>query len=255
MADADRVLEGRAVLITGAGRGIGKAVAVEAARAGAAVALGGLHLENLKQTLAEVRGAGGDGIAVEVDVANSSAVEDFVGAAVARFGRLHGAVNNAGLSSAGAGASGHRLGEVPEEALGRLIDVNLMGTWRSMRAELSHMLSAGGGSIVNMSSIAGLTGVPNAGSYASTKHAIIGLSKTAAVEYARDGIRVNAVCPGLIDTDFLPQSSRTTSGGRIPMGRYGEASEIATLTVWLLSDRASYVTGASMVADGGMLAW
>lgn len=251
------MLNDKVILITGAAGGIGRATAVAAAREGARVAVADLNFEGAQETASLIAEAGGTALALRVDISVSSDVDAMVAAVVERFSRLDGAFNNAALAQWQCGAASKKIGEISEEAFARIMQVNVTGTWLCMRAELEHMRQHGGGAIVNASSVSGLVGRAGSGAYSASKHAINGLTKTAAVEYAASAIRVNAVCPGFIDTEFV-KSSLATRGdallASVPMHRLGQPEEVAELVVWLLSDRARYVTGSLQGVDGGFMA-
>ena len=251
------MLNDKAILITGAAGGIGRATAVAAASEGARVAVADLNYEGAQETASLITGAGGTALALRADISVSSDVDAMVGAVVDRFGRLDGAFNNAAIAQWQCGAASQKLGEISEEAFARIMQINVTGTWLCMRTELEHMRQHGGGAIVNASSVSGLVGRAGSGAYSASKHAINGLTKTAAVEYAASGIRVNAVCPGFIDTVFVSSSLATRGDAllaSVPMRRLGQPDEVAELVVWLLSDRARYVTGSLQSVDGGFMA-
>jgi NAD(P)-dependent dehydrogenase (short-subunit alcohol dehydrogenase family) len=235
----DYGLEGKVALVTGAASGIGKATAELLARNGARV------------VAADVKG-GGDVIAA--DVTDGDAMRAVVAQAVDAHGRLDLAANCAGVGG-GHGAT-H---EYPEADFDRIVAINLRGTWLSMRAEIAAMLKNGGGAIVNVSSTLGLRGSPFAAPYSASKHAVLGLTRTAALEYAQQGIRVNAVCPGAIDTPMMDETFERFPGFRetltayVPMGRMGGPDEVAGAIGWLCSDAASFVTGEALTVEGGLL--
>jgi NAD(P)-dependent dehydrogenase (short-subunit alcohol dehydrogenase family) len=246
------LLAGRVALVLGASRGIGAATARAFARAGAKVVLGARDTVALGHVVDSIRAAGGEAMSIRVDVRDPAHVKAAVDATVDAYGRLDAAFNNAG--------SGHRpapFSELTLEDIDEAISVNLRGVLVAMKVELAAMLLAGGGSIVNMSSTAGLSGVRGMGAYCATKHAIIGATKSAALDYASKRIRVNAVAPGPILTDriqSLPEDRRTPIIAAVPMGRIGSAEEVAATVVWLCSDAASFITGAVLAVDGGRLA-
>ncbi len=248
------LLEGKSSLITGAGSGIGRATALAFAREGAWVAAADLSLDNAKATLALIEKAGGQGVAIQVDVAEEASVAAMVAATVAAFGGLDVAFNNAGIAPAMVGASGQKIADVSMESWNRMLAVNLTGVWLCLKHEVQQMRQQGGGAIVNTSSIAGLLGLAGSSSYPVSKHGVIGLTKVAAADHASDHIRVNAICPGYIETP-MTEESRQRHGNRIiarvPMSRFGEPEEIAEAVVFLCSDRASFVTGSCWTADGG----
>jgi NAD(P)-dependent dehydrogenase (short-subunit alcohol dehydrogenase family) len=249
-------LDEKIVLVTGAGSGIGRATSLVLAREGATVAVADINAEGGEETLSAIKDMGGDGIFVHADVSRSADVEAMVGAVVNAYGRLDCAYNNAGIEGSVTG----RLHEYPEDTFDRLIDINVKGVWLCLKYEIPQMLKQGGGAIVNTASVAGLVGSVQLSVYSASKHAVVGLTKSAALEYARDGIRVNAVCPGIIDT---PMMDRLVMGReeyaaaiptRQPIGRKGTPDEIAEAVAWLCSDAASLVTGLAMAVDGALTA-
>ena len=249
-------LAGKVALVTGAGAGIGRASALALARAGAAVCVSDIDGDGAQETAQRITEAGGKAISLTCDVTEAEDVGDMVAAAVEAYGRLDAAVNNAGI----AGSFEDRLHEADEAMFERVLAVNLRGVWHCMKAELAVMLERGGGSIVNVASVAGLIGAPKAAAYTASKHAVVGLTRSAALEYAKLGIRVNAVCPAYTDTDMV----RSAVAGNplmahimeraIPMGRLGQPQEIADAVVWLCSEASSFVTGHPLVLDGGLAA-
>lgn len=245
------LLDGRSVLVTGGGSGIGRAACLAFAREGARVLLSDLNVPAGEETASAVRAGGGDARFVAADVSNEAQVEGLVNAAVQAFGRLDGAFNNAGITGA-VGA----LHEIDLEGFERTLRTNLVGAFLCMKYEIRAMRAQGGGSIVNTSSGAGVVATPTLSAYCASKHALLGLTKTAALENAKTGIRVNALCPGSVDTPMLqrymgnnPGIERLIRAGQ-PGGRLGRPEEIAEAAVWLLSDRASFVSGASLFVDG-----
>lgn len=252
------LLHGKAGLITGGGSGIGRATALAFAREGARVAVADLTLDSAQQTVAAINAAGGQAIAIAADVSDDAAVSAMVRAAVAAFGRLDCAFNNAGIAPRAVGAGGQKIADIAPEAWDRMIEVNLTGVWRCLRHEVAQMRTQeSGGAIVNTASIGGLVALPMSSAYTVGKHGVVGLTRLAAKDHADDGIRVNAVCPGYIETPMTTQSL-AEHGERIrartAMGREGQPEEIAELVVFLCSDRASYITGAAYAADGGYTA-
>ena len=248
-------LDGKVALITGAGSGIGRASALAFAREGAKVAVADIVVEGGEETVRMVKEAGGEAFFIKVDVANAADVEAMVNTVVDTYGRIDCAYNNAGIEGRLASTD-----EYPEDVFDKVIDINLTGVWLCMKYELPHMLKQGSGAIVNTASGAGLIGVSGMSAYVASKHGVIGLTKTAALEYAKSGIRVNAVCPGLIQTPMVeritaeqPQLGEALVAAE-PVGRTGKPEEIAESVVWLSSDAASFVTGHSMSVDGGFVA-
>lgn len=248
-------LDGKVALITGAGSGIGRASALAFAREGAKVAVADIVVEGGEETVRMVKEAGGEAFFIKVDVSNAADVEAMVNAVVDTYGRIDCAYNNAGIEGRLASTD-----EYPEDVFDKVIDINLTGVWLCMKYELPHMLKQGGGAIVNTASGAGLIGVAGMSAYVASKHGVIGLTKTAALEYAKSGIRVNAVCPGLIQTPMVeritaeqPQLGEALVAAE-PVGRTGKPEEIAESVVWLSSDAASFVTGHAMSVDGGFVA-
>jgi NAD(P)-dependent dehydrogenase (short-subunit alcohol dehydrogenase family) len=253
-------LTGKVALVTGGASGIGRATALTFAREGAKLVIADLNEEGGQQTVHMITENGGEATFVRVDVTQATEVEAMLTKAVQTYGRLDCAHNNAGISGIGiAGAQRAFTAEYPEERWHEVIAINLTGVWLCMKYELQQMLKQGGGAIVNTASVAGLVGLPAASAYVASKHGVVGLTKTAALEYARQGIRVNCVCPGYIRTPMTAQGmSDPERLERIlasePIGRVGEPEEIAAAVVWLCSDAASFVTGHTMTVDGGMVA-
>ena len=251
------MLEGKTALISGAARGIGRSTALLFAREGARVAVADLNLDGAKETVEMINKAGGQAISIKVEVTKADDVNAMVARTVDAFGRLDCAFNNAGISGYQVNAAGKKTAEWSEEAFDRMIEVNLKGVWLAMRAEIEVMLKQGSGSIVNTASIAGLVGLPTSSAYVAAKHGVIGLTKTAAIEYATQGLRVNSVCPGYIETD-MTKDAMSRRGEEILRStaarRMGQPQEIAEMVCWLASDRASFVTGANYNVDGGFVA-
>jgi NAD(P)-dependent dehydrogenase (short-subunit alcohol dehydrogenase family) len=251
------MLDGKSALITGGGGGIGRATALAFAREGARVAVADLMAEAARETVALVNATGGQAISLSGDMSRDADVGAMIKAVVGAHGRLDCAFNNAGIAGWQVDAAGKKTADWSEEAFDRMIAVNLKGVWLCMRHELPQMQTQGGGAIVNTASIAGLTGLPSSSAYVAAKHGVIGLTKTAAIEYAEANIRVNAVCPGYIRTR-MTESAMQLRGEAIlahtPLKRMGNPEEIAEIVVWLCSERASYVSGAAYNVDGGYMA-
>jgi NAD(P)-dependent dehydrogenase (short-subunit alcohol dehydrogenase family) len=251
------LLEGKSALITGGGGGIGRATALAFAREGARVAVADLNVEAARETVALVNAAGGQAISLSGDVTKDSDVRSMIEAVISTYGRLDCAFNNAGIAGWQVDAGGKKTAEWSEEAFDRMIAVNLKSVWLCMRYELPQMQAQGGGVIVNTGSIAGLVGLPTSSAYVAAKHGVLGLTKTAALEYAEANIRVNAVCPGYIETRMTEETMRRRGDAilaQVPMRRLGNPEEIAEMVVWLSSERASYVSGAAYNVDGGWMA-
>ncbi|MCL4184996.1 MAG: glucose 1-dehydrogenase [Burkholderiaceae bacterium] len=247
-----RRFEGKTVLVTGAASGIGKAVAVRLGAEGANVVVNDLTPETVRKVVDEITSAGGRALAVAGDVGNPDDVKAAVQAAVSGFGALQLAFNNAGIGGPQGPIENIDLAEYR-----RLIDVNLHSVFYGMHFEIPAMLRGGGGSIVNMSSILGLVGEPLAVPYVTAKHGVVGMTRAAAIGYAPQGIRVNSVHPGYIDTPLLanlPEGMREALVGQHPIGRLGTADEVAAVVLFLLSDDAAFVTGSQYVVDGGYTA-
>jgi NAD(P)-dependent dehydrogenase (short-subunit alcohol dehydrogenase family) len=249
------ILENKVALITGASSGIGRATAKIFAREGARLVLVDVVETGGQETLQMVKGVGAAAIFFKADVSKSADVDTAVSQAVATYGRLDCAFNNAGI-----GGAGRLTHEYSEEEWNRVISINLTGVWLCMRAEITQMLKQGGGAIVNTSSIMGLTGAIRVPAYTAAKHGVAGLTKAAALEYGRHGIRINAVCPAPIYTPLLMSAfeKRPDMEERYarsePMKRLGQPGEVGEAVAWLCSDRASYVTGLPMPVDGGYMA-
>jgi len=251
------MLAGKSALLTGGGGGIGRATALAFAREGARVAVADAASETAQQTVALVNQAGGQAMSLTADVTDTAQVQAMIRAVVSAYGRLDCAFNNAGIAGFQVDASGKKTHEWADESFDRMIAVNLKGVWLCMKHEISQMLTQGGGVMVNTGSIAGLIGLPTSTAYVAAKHGVLGLTKTAALEYASDNIRVNAVCPGYIETKMTEDTMRRRGEqlmAMVPFHRMGKPEEIAEMVVWLSSDRASYVSGACYNVDGGYMA-
>jgi NAD(P)-dependent dehydrogenase (short-subunit alcohol dehydrogenase family) len=254
------ILDDKAVLITGAASGIGRATAIEAQLEGARLLLCDVNDEQGEAVADELRGAGGSAVYAHCDVTDEAQVEAVVGRAVEELGGLDGAFNCAGIL----GSLGN-VGDTALEDWKRILDVDLNGVFLCTKHELRKMAENGGGSIVNMASAAGLIGWPAAAGYVAAKHGVVGLTKSAALEYAEQGVRVNSMCPSYVRTpmvdkdlfeDALGNDEVLIAAARAnhPIGRFAQPEEIASACVWLLSDKASFVTGTAMSVDGGYTA-
>ncbi len=247
------MLKNKIALITGAGSGIGEATALLFARNGASVMLADMDTDGAARVLALLEKEGGNGAVIQVDVSKPEDCERMVAETVVRFGRLDIAVNNAGI-----GGPAALVGDYPIDGWDKVIGTNLSGAFYGMRYQIPAMLKNNGGAIVNMASILGKVGFPMSVAYASAKHGVVGLTENAAVEYATQGIRVNAVGPGFIKTPLLDKNltaeQMTGIAAMHPMQRLGTAEEVAELVLWLASDKASFVTGSYYNVDGGYLA-
>ena len=248
-------MESKVALVTGAGSGIGRATALAFAEQGYRVVVSDIFDDHGKETVAMIADAGGEAIYLHADVAKPEEVKALVDGTIDAFGRVDAAFNNAGIEGESAPTA-----DCSEENWDRVIDINLKGAWLCMREEIPHMLRQGGGSIVNCASVAGLVGFAGIPAYTASKHGLVGLTKAAALEYATQGIRINAVCPGVIDTSMI---ERFTHGSdeeerqmvaMEPMGRMGQPEEIASAVVWLCSSGAGFVTGTALTIDGGLVA-
>jgi NAD(P)-dependent dehydrogenase (short-subunit alcohol dehydrogenase family) len=248
-------LAGKVALVTGGTSGIGRDTAILFAKSGAKVVVAGRREPEGQETVELVRAAGGDGLFVKTDVSKAAEVDALIRKTLEKFGRLDIAFNNAGIEGVWV-----PMVNQSEEDFDRTININLKGVWLCLKYEIRQMLKqGGGGAIVNMSSIAGLVGSAGAAVYCASKHGVLGLTKTAALETARSGIRINAVCPGAIETSMAerlfgaPEVHQYVLGFH-PIGRFGTPAEVAEAVVWMCSDRASFMTGQSLVLDGGFLA-
>ena len=250
------IVEGKVVLVTGGGSGIGRATALKLAQEGAKIMIADYVQEGGECTVKMITEAGGTASFVSADVSVAKQVESMVAKTVETYGRIDGAFNNAGIE----GRIMASTAECSEENFDRTIAINLKGVWLCMKYEIPQMLRQGGGAIVNTASVAGLVGLAGGPAYNASKHGVVGLTRTAALEYAARNIRVNCVCPGVIRT---PMVERVIDSGSIneqdfiagePVGRMGKPEEIAQGVVWLLSDAASFVTGHPMAIDGGWVA-
>ena len=249
------IMDGKVVIITGAASGIGRATAQIFAREGARVIIADVNEKGGEETLSMINKVGQQGLFVKADMTAETDVKTLIERAISAHGRLDAAFNNAGIE----GKQGSSA-DMPANEFDRIIAVNLKGVYLCMKYQIQAMLKGGGGAIVNTASVAGLVGFPGLGAYVASKHGVIGLTKTAALEYAKANIRVNCVCPGLIDTPMVgrlggsnPEMVAALTQTE-PVGRLGKPAEIGEAAVWLCSDHASFVTGHSMVVDGGLVA-
>lgn len=253
------LLPGKIALITGAAAGIGRATALKFAEEGARLVISDVNAEGGAETAELIVKAGGEASFVKADVSKTDEVAAMVAHTIATYGRLDCACNNAGIEGAIA-----PMVEQTDENFDRIIAINLRGVFLCMRAEITEMLKTGGGAIVNLASIAGLIGFPGLSAYVASKHGVNGLTKNAALEYAKQGIRVNSICPGGIDTRMLDSLAEQSTGGSMtsaemmdplhPMGRIGTPGEVADLIVWLCSPKAAFITGTHVPIDGGFVA-
>lgn len=247
-------LSGKIAIVTGGSSGIGKATAIAFAREGAKVVVASRREKEGQETVKQVQSAGSEGFFIKTDVSKETDVSAMVEKTIATYGHLDYAFNNAGIEQIPT-----PLVEQTEETFDQVMDINVKGVWLCMKHQIPQMLVSGGGAIVNMSSIAGMIGAPGLPIYVASKHAVLGLTKSVALEYAKEGIRINAVCPGMIETDLLDrafanQEVKERLIAMHPIGRVGKPEEIAEAVVWLCSDKASFVTGQSLPLDGGYVA-
>jgi NAD(P)-dependent dehydrogenase (short-subunit alcohol dehydrogenase family) len=244
----------KVAIITGSSSGIGRATAVALAKQGVKIAIAARRAIEGEETVRLVKEAGSDGIFVKTDVANEDDVRSLVEKTAKTYGRLNYAFNNAGI-----GETMTSLVEQTSNVFDQIMNVNVKGVWLCMKYEIPEMIRTGGGSIVNMSSIAGVMGFPQLPIYIASKHAVIGLTKSAALEYAKSGIRINAVAPGGVETGMPEQAVGNnhqileTFRSMHQIGRFGDPEEIANAVVWLLSDKASFVLGHTLLVDGGVV--
>lgn len=248
-----KILDGKVALISGAGSGIGKAISLLYGAEGASIVVTDIDEKGGKETVAEINSKGGKAIFVKADTSKPADNKNSVDSAVREFGALHIAVNNAGI-----GGPIAPLGEYPVEGWEKVIAINLSGVFYGMRYQVPAMLASGGGSIVNVASILGKVATKGSCAYVSAKHGVVGLTETAALEYADQNIRVNSIGPGYILTPLLTNTlddaTMKAVAGLHPIGRLGRSEEVAELALWLNSDKASFVTGSYYNVDGGYLA-
>ncbi|WP_205602492.1 SDR family oxidoreductase [Chelativorans alearense] len=253
------MVSGKTALVTGSSAGIGRAAALKFAAEGAKVVVSDVNVEGGEETVVMIEKAGGEAVFIRADVSAPDEVDALIAKAVESFGRIDCACNNAGIEGKIV-----PFIEQPLDNFDRIIAVNLRGTFLCLQAEIRQMLKNGGGAIVNLASVAGLIGFPGLAPYVASKHGVNGLTKNAALEYGKQGIRVNSICPGGIDTRMLDSLAEQSTDGEMstremmdpfhPIGRIGEPEEVAELIIWLCSDRASFITGANIPIDGGFVA-
>jgi NAD(P)-dependent dehydrogenase (short-subunit alcohol dehydrogenase family) len=249
------MFSGKVAVVTGGTSGIGKAAAIALAQAGANVVVAGRRQAEGEETIRQIQAIGGDGFFVVTDVSKEADVQALIEKTMARYGRLDIAFNNAGVDQ-----EATPLPEQTEATYDRIMDINVKGVWLSLKHEIPAMLKNGGGAIVNTTSGLGLVGAVGVPIYVASKHAVEGLTKSVALEYAKQGIRVNAVSPGLIQTEMLDRTVQTNTElmeyfkTTLPMGRIGTPQEVVNAVLWLCSDASSFVTGHSLTVDGGYIA-
>jgi NAD(P)-dependent dehydrogenase (short-subunit alcohol dehydrogenase family) len=244
----------KVAIITGGSSGIGRATAVALAKQGVKIAIAARRAKEGEETVRLVKEAGSDGVFVKTDVANEDDVRSLVEKTIKMYGRLDYAFNNAGIEE-----TMTPLVDQTSDIFNQIMNVNVKGVWLGMKYEIPQMIRNGGGAIVNMSSGAGVIGIPQMPIYVASKHAVLGLTKSAALEYAKSGIRINAIAPGVVETGMLERAAEDnkqfveTLKSMHPIGRIGDPEEIANAVVWLLSDKASFVLGHTLLVDGGVV--
>lgn len=247
-------LEHKVAIITGAGAGIGRETALLLAKEGAKVVVSDIDVQAGERVVKEIESAAGEAIFVKADTSNPDDHKSLVDKTLEKFGRLDIAVNNAGI-----GGPLVPVGEYPIDGWDKVIGINLSGVFYGMNRQIPAMLKSGGGSVINIASILGSVGTLNAAGYVASKHGVVGLTKAAAIDYAKQNIRINAIGPGYVYTNLVNEETMGKDGIKAlenlhPLGRLGKASEIAEMILWLVSDRSSFTTGAYYPVDGGYLA-
>ena len=252
MNDVKQMTDQKVAIVTGGSSGIGRATAVALAKQGVKVTVAARRAKEGEETIRLVKEAGSDGIFVKTDVANENDVKSLVEKTVKQYNRLDYAFNNAGIEE-----TMTPLVDQTSDIFDQIMNVNVKGVWLCMKYEIPEMIRTGGGAIVNMSSGAGVIGYPQQPIYIASKHAVLGLTKSAALEYAKSGIRINAIAPGVIETEMFERVAEDDKQlieslkSITPIGRIGDPQEIANAVVWLLSDKASFVLGHTLLVDGG----
>lgn len=252
----EALMNGKSIVVTGGGSGIGRAASLAFAREGGRVVVADVDLASAEGTAELIRRAGGVGVAVRTDVSREDEVHAMIDLVISEHDQLDCAFNNAGIGTAATESTNTRIADMEQEAWDRTLAVNLSSVWHCLRAEIP-LMTERGGAIVNTASIAAVGALAGSAAYVASKHGVAGLTKSAAIEYAEDGIRVNAVVPGHIETALLEEALMRRGGElhpRNPMRRFGLAEEIAETVVWLCSDRSAFTTGALVTIDGGRLA-
>jgi NAD(P)-dependent dehydrogenase (short-subunit alcohol dehydrogenase family) len=259
MSSATKFYQGKSGLVTGGGAGMGRAMAIAFAAAGAKVLVTDVNVKGGKETVAAIRKAGGEAKFLRTDVSNARDVEAMVAAIVADYGKLDFAVNNAGVDCEGA-----PLADVDDKMFDKVVGINLKGVFLCMKHEIRQMVKQGSGAIVNIGSINSFRPQPGLSVYTATKHGVVGMTRNAAVDYAAKGVRINAICPGAIDTPMLEAGMKRLKGHKVTkeqalgalslLGRAGMPEEIAKAALWLCSDEASFTYGHALAIDGGYLA-
>ncbi|WP_208456347.1 SDR family oxidoreductase [Burkholderia gladioli] len=247
-------LKDKIALVTGAGSGIGRTTSIAFSRQGASVVISDINADAGNETVKLIRDAGGEATFIKTDVSNESQVKALVEQTVATYGRLDIAFNNAGLTQNSA-----PLADQSSETYDEIFDVSVRGVWLTMRAEITQMLKQGSGTIVNMGSMSAVVGIPGLATYSGSKHAVLGLTRGAALDYAKQGIRINAVGPGTIDTPMIARFVELAGSDSVmepiraahPIGRTGKPEEVAEAVLWLASDASSFVVGHILMVDGG----